>query len=112
MIHIDTVTPEDINSILKLYQAICGGSVRYINAEDVIRTLKSDDRHDRFVIQDGYRIGSKWSMNSKIRFSVKDGRVLAIMDENLDHSQYTSDNPVFKEATEASVKFVEAVCAL
>jgi len=80
---------EDVCAILGLYKE-CGGQVpSHITPELILNNLKKalNDDMTRHILEDGYRIGSKWSGHSKLAFDIRyDGSVHPIFRTNLDWS--------------------------
>ncbi len=80
---------EDVCKILELYKE-CGGCVPYhITPQLILEDLKKSVKDDmtRFIIEDGYRIGSKWTGHSKLAFEIKpDQSIQPIFKTNLDRS--------------------------
>ena len=109
MIHVNTITVEDIQKILKLYEEICGGNTEYVSPERACEALKLGDT---MTYREGWRIGSKWSMHSKLRFGVRDGRVIAFMYENFNPEERRDSNPDYVAAKAAGEKFKRVVLEL
>jgi len=89
LMKVKDVRLEDVCKILELYKE-CGGCVPYhVSPQLILEDLKKaiEDDMTRFIIEDGYRIGSKWTGHSKLAFKIGyDQSIQPIFKTNLDRS--------------------------
>ncbi|MBN2142946.1 hypothetical protein JW711_06485 [Candidatus Woesearchaeota archaeon] len=100
---------EDLEQILKMWQEAGGCAPSFISAStiyDEFQRLKPEDDMQREILSDGFRIGSKWTGHSKLRFEINDDYTFTVrFNTNLDPSYEKGE----KQALAAARKFEKRV---
>lgn len=103
---IENLTEEHIEHIYELWDKHMGRLSCLPKPSRLVEVINESltDSSVRFGIQDGYRTGSKWSINSKLRFKID--IITKEFYPNFDDNMFEND-PNRPEAIEAGKRFVE-----
>lgn len=97
---------EDVAQILEIYAEVVqlSDDIRtIISPEMILRDLQGATSFPQW--KDGYRIGSKWNLMSKLYFTENDDGVHACFDPNMGGYTLEEEERLFPEATEAKREF-------
>lgn len=100
-------TEEHIQRVFEIYQQYCGGAVSIAPSYSLILEYLQADKN-----RDGYRIGSKWSGHSKLRF-VRDGQTNEVTPRFIDNMDFNdqSRREAVREGKKFEKKSLEYLCS-
>jgi len=103
---IQDVQKEDLEVILRMWQEAGGHIPSSISADQIYHDIQELPRDDfkRIILGDGYRIGSKWTGHSKLRFDIRyDGSFKVRFNLNMDSKYEKKEARVAVETFEKRV---------
>ena len=85
--NVKDIKVQDLEMLFNIYYCMCGGNdykkKSYINLEYITNDIHNKGHSSK----DGYRLGSDWSNNSKIRFEYKNNEVIPIFNPNMQKNE-------------------------
>ena len=87
---VNDIKIEDLENIFEFYNQYCGGK-DIIKANLKLEQVLIDIKNKGITSKDGYRLGSNWSDNSKLRFYVRNNEVIPIFNLNMQESDMFYD---------------------